>query len=292
MKIGLGLPESIPGASGQLLLDWARKAEAGSFSSLSVFDRLVYANYEPLMTLAAVAAVTRRIGLMTSVLLAPLRPPALLAKIAASLDALSNGRLTLGLGIGGRADDFKAVGVALKQRARIFDEQLSLMKRVWSGQSVSEDVGPIGPPVVSPNGPQILIGGYSQKAMRRVGKWGDGYLAGISGPREASVLYHKAEESWKEAGRLGKPRFVGGFCFALGANARERASHYLRHYFETEDMVQSIPTTSEGVQQAIEAYREVGMDEVILWPCISDLDQVDRAAEIVNERLSWYTSSE
>ena len=111
MKIGLGLPESIPGASGQLLLDWARKAEAGSFSSLSVFDRLVYANYEPLMTLAAVAAVTRRIGLMTSVLLAPLRPPALLAKMAASLDALSNGRLTLGLGIGGRADDFKAVGL-------------------------------------------------------------------------------------------------------------------------------------------------------------------------------------
>jgi hypothetical protein len=66
------------------------------------------------------------------------------------------------------------------------------MKRVWSGQPVSEYVGPIGPPVVSPNGPEILIGGYWQKAMRRVGKWGDGYIGGISGPTEALELYHKA----------------------------------------------------------------------------------------------------
>jgi alkanesulfonate monooxygenase SsuD/methylene tetrahydromethanopterin reductase-like flavin-dependent oxidoreductase (luciferase family) len=107
MKIGLGLPESIPGVRSRLLLDWARKAEAGPFSSLSVFDRLVYSNYEPLMTLAATAAVIQRIRLMTSVLLAPLRNPALLAKMVASLDALSNGRLTLGLGIGGRRMIFR-----------------------------------------------------------------------------------------------------------------------------------------------------------------------------------------
>lgn len=282
MKIGLGLPESMRGVQGQFLLDWARRAEAGPFSSLSVFDRLVYANYEPLITLAAVAGATRRIGLLTGVVLAPLRNPVLLAKAAASVDVLSDGRLTLGLGVGGREDDFAAVSVPRKQRARIFEEQLALMKLVWSGQPISEMVGPIGPPVVSPNGPQILIGGYTQKAVRRVGTWGDGYIAGISNPAEALALYRGAEASWQEAGRSGRPRFVGGFCFALGPKARERARPYLTHYFEDEDMVQSIPVTPDDVRRAIEGYREVGMDEVFLWPCIPDLDQIDRAEEAVN----------
>lgn len=80
MKIGLGLPESLPGVRGQLILEWVRKAEAGPFSCLSVLNRLVYVNYASLLTLAAVAAVTRRIHLMTSVLLAPLHSAVLLAR--------------------------------------------------------------------------------------------------------------------------------------------------------------------------------------------------------------------
>lgn len=217
MNIGLGLPESIPGVQGQFLLEWARCAEAGPFSSLSVFDRLVYANYEPLVTLAAVAGATRRIRLVTSVLLAPLRNPVMLAKMAASLDALSQGRLSLGLGIGGREDDFLAAGVPFRQRARIFEKQLPLMRRAWSGQPVSEQVGPMGPQVISPGGPEILIGGYSPKAVRRVGKWGNGFIGSLVSPARALSLYHQAEESWKEAGRPGKPRFVGAFLFCPGS---------------------------------------------------------------------------
>lgn len=286
MKIGLGLPESIPGVRGQLILEWARKAEAGPFSSLSVFDRLVYANYDPLVTLAAVAGVTQRVRLVTSVVLAPLRNPAMLAKMAASLDALSNGRLSLGLGIGGRADDFQAAGVPLQQRARIFEAQLPLLRRVWFGQPVSEHVGPIGPQVVSPTGPEILIGGYSPQAVRRVGRWADGFIASLVSPERALELYHQAEESWEEAERPGKPRFVGAFCFALGPNALERAGYYLTHYFGAGDLAQSIPATPEAVRAALEARLHVGMDEVLLWPCIPDLDQIDHAAEIVNELLS------
>jgi alkanesulfonate monooxygenase SsuD/methylene tetrahydromethanopterin reductase-like flavin-dependent oxidoreductase (luciferase family) len=285
MKIGLGLPESIPGVRGQFILDWARKAEAGPFSSLSVFDRLVYANYEPLVTLAAVAAVTQRVRLVTSVLLAPLRNPAMLAKMVASLDALSNGRLSLGLGIGGRADDFQAAGVPLQQRARRFEEQLTLLKHIWSDQPVSEYVGAIGPPVVSPRGPELLIGGYAPQAVRRVGKWGDGFIAGLVSPARALSLYHQAEASWEEAKRPGKPRFVGAFLFALGPNALERAGHYLKHYFGAEGLSQPIPAAPEAVRAAIEARLHVGMDEVLLWPCLPDFDQIDRAAEIVNDLL-------
>ncbi|GCE29401.1 luciferase [Dictyobacter alpinus] len=286
MKIGLGLPESIPGVEGQTILEWARKAEAGPFSCLSVFDRLVYTNYEPLLTLAAVAAATQRIRLMSSVLLAPLRSPALLVKMVTTLDALSNSRLSLGLGIGGREEDFQAVGVPLTQRAQILEEQLTLLKHNWFSQPMSESIGPLGPPIVSSAGPEILLGGYTHKAVRRVGRWGDGYLAGITTPAEALKLYQTVEASWQEAGREGKPRFVGGLCFALGPNARERAQPYITHYFGSENLLHSILVTPEELQRALEARMEVGMDEVLLWPCLPELDQVERAAEVVHTFLS------
>src|SRR6266496_2703744 len=117
----------MPGTEGKRILDWAKKADAGPFSSLGILDRLVYSNYEPLVTLAAAAGVTQHIRLMTTVLLAPLRNTAILAKQAASLDALSGGRLTLGLGIGAREDDFHAASVPFKRRGKLFDEELETL---------------------------------------------------------------------------------------------------------------------------------------------------------------------
>src|SRR5260370_31287972 len=118
MNIGVGLPTSTSGISGQLLVDWAKRADAGPFSSLGVVDRVAYQNYEPFTALAAAAAVTRRIRLATMVVIAPLRNTAILAKQAASLDALSGGRLTLGLAVGARGEDYQASGIESRGRGR------------------------------------------------------------------------------------------------------------------------------------------------------------------------------
>src|SRR5437588_7673800 len=228
MKIGIGHPGTIPGVKGQLILDWAKRADAGPFSSLGSLDRLVYTNYDALITLTAAAAVTQRIRLMTTVLLAPLHNTGVLAKQAASLDALSGGRLTLGLGVGGREDDFRAAPASFHDRGKRFEEQLDTMKRIWSGQPLAADIGPIGPPPVQQGGPELLIGGNSPAAIKRVSRWGDGYIAGGAPPPMARQAYDLAEQAWQAAGRTGKPRFVAGMYWSLGPNAAERAGEYIR----------------------------------------------------------------
>jgi alkanesulfonate monooxygenase SsuD/methylene tetrahydromethanopterin reductase-like flavin-dependent oxidoreductase (luciferase family) len=296
MKVGIGLPASIPGVRGDLIIEWAKIADVGPFSSLGIIDRLVYPNYAPLRTLAAAAAVTQRVRLMTTVLLAPLRSPGILAKQAATLDALSNGRLTLGLGVGGREDDFHVAPALFHTRGRRFEEQLTLMRRIWSGEPPDPDVGAVGPAPVQQGGPEVLIGGYSAAAVRRVGRWGDGFIAGGLAAEPARELYRVAEEAWKTEGRAGRPRFVGAFYFGLGPDALEKAGAYLRDYYAflgpgVEGMVQSLPTTPEAVQQAIQTRLDVGMDEVIAWACIPELDQVDRLAEVVSRLPTLSTTS-
>ena len=291
MKIGVGLPATIPGTEGKRILDWAKKADSGPFSTLGILDRLVFPNYEALITLAAVAGVTQRVRMMTTVLLAPLRNTVLLAKQAASLDALSGGRLTLGLGIGGREDDYLAASVSFRTRGKRFEEQLATMQHIWSGQPLSDHIGPIGPTPVRAGGPEILIGGYSPAAIQRVGHWGDGFIAGGRDPKGTRQFFNLAEESWNAAGRPGKPRLVGCFYYALGPDARERAGTYLRRYYAflgpmVETMINNLPITIETIKERIQAYADIGADEVILWPCTPDLEQLDQLAELVDQTLS------
>ena len=286
MDIGIGLPATIPGTGGSLILDWAKRADSGPFSSLGIIDRLAYPNYEPLITLAAAAAITDRVRLTSTILIAPLRGAGVLAKQAASIDALSGGRITLGLGVGAREDDFNVAPATFHDRARRFDEQLELMKRVWSGRPAGDEVGPIGPPPARPGGPELLIGGYTPPAIRRVGSWGDGYISGgIPDPGQVRQLFDLAEESWRGGGREGRPRLVASLYYALGPEA-ERGGDYIRDYYgyfgqAADDMARSIPSSPEAVEGLIRGFGEVGADEVICWPTIAELDQLDRLAELV-----------
>lgn len=168
MNVGIGLPIGDPAR----LLTWAQRADAGPFSTLGLLDRLVYDNPEPLVALAVLAGATSRIRVQTEVLLAPLRDTALLAKQAATLDRMTGGRLVLGLGIGGRDDDHQVTGVDLRTRGRRLDEQMAVMRRLWSGEPYSDDVGTIGPAPSRPGGPEVLFGGFKPAALERVARWG------------------------------------------------------------------------------------------------------------------------
>lgn len=287
MRIGIGLPGTIPGVKAATILDWARRADAGPFSSLGALDRIVYPNYEPLVTLAAAAGVTQRARLMTTVLLAPTRNAGVLAKQAASLDALSGGRLSLGLGIGAREDDFLVAGEPFRQRGRRFDEQLALMKRIWAGEPALEGVGPVGPAPARTGGPELLLGGYSPQAVARVARFADGFLAGGGvDPQRALQLYQVAEQGWQAAGRPGKPRFVAASYWALGPRAEEGVRAYIGDYYRAmgpnvQNMIRGIPQSEEAIRERIRGFEGVGVDELMLWPCVPELDQVDRLAQVV-----------
>lgn len=286
MKIGIGLPSAIPQVSGSLILDWAREADAGPFSSLGLIDRIVYANYEALITLAAVAGVTQRVRLATTVLIAPLRSAGILAKQSASLDALSGGRLTLGLGVGARTDDFEATSSSYRYRGKDFDRQLAFLERAWSGQAISEEVGPLGPAPVQQGGPELLLGGYSPAAVKRLERWGQGFMAGGGDPVMAGHFFRLVEETWQGAGRSGKPRLVGCAYFALGENASERATAEISHYYafapdRAERIAAGLPATPEKLRALIQAYQDIGTDELILWPSIGELDQIARLTDVI-----------
>jgi alkanesulfonate monooxygenase SsuD/methylene tetrahydromethanopterin reductase-like flavin-dependent oxidoreductase (luciferase family) len=184
VRIGVGLPNTMLDVPGRLLVDWARRAEARGFSSLATIDRVAYPSYDSLTALTAAAAVTERIGLLTNVLLAPLYNPVLLAKVTACLDQISEGRLTLGLGVGGRPDDYQLAERPFGDRGRRFDADLELLHQSWAGQAVAGSEFPVGPPTTRGRVP-LLIGGQSGLAAPRAARWGAGFTIGGAPPEMA-----------------------------------------------------------------------------------------------------------
>jgi alkanesulfonate monooxygenase SsuD/methylene tetrahydromethanopterin reductase-like flavin-dependent oxidoreductase (luciferase family) len=282
MDIGIGLPNPIPGTPGPRLIEWARRAEAAGFVSLATIDRIAYPSYESLIALAAAVGATERIGLLTNILLGPTRNPVLLAKEAASVDQLSGGRLTLGLGVGARQDDFDAVGQPFHDRGKRFDGDLELVHRVWKGELVNGARKPIGPTPVNGTVP-ILIGGSTDKAIERTVKWGIGWTVGGAAPDQGAPFADRVRKAWADAGREGEPKIVGLTYFGLGEEAEERATAYLGDYYGEmgKQFAQWIPKTPEALKDVVKKFADFGFDELFIDPTSAELDQVDRAAEAI-----------
>ena len=277
MDVGVALPNSVPGATGDQMTEWARRAEARGFSTLGTIDRIVYDNYEPLTALATAAAVTERIGLSTTVLLAPLRTNAvLLAKQALSVNALSGGRLTLGLGLGAREDDYEKSGVELRGRGRRLDAMLEEMKAVWAGDEV-------GPSIAA--APRLVVGGHAEAAYARAARFGDGWIAAGSGPDQAREGVEKARAAWHEAGREGEPHIMALAYFSLGERAEQDLRDGLMDYYAWlgEDIAKMIADSAaqdaDAVAQYIAAYESLGCDELVFCPSSADPAQVNLLAD-------------
>jgi len=274
MKVGIGLPTTTPGADGALLLEWARRADTGPFSSLAVLDRLVYDSFEPFAALAAAAAVTARVRLATMIAIGPLRATALLVKQAASVHALSGKRLTLGLAVGARVEDYDAAGIEHRGRGRRLSEQLAYLRGGFDGDR-------IGP---AREGIEVLVGGASGQAFSRMARYADGYAHGGGPPRAFAGAAARANAAWTDLGRPGRPLLWGQGYFALGDVKRGNA--YLRDYYAftgpfAERIVAANLTSARAIKDFVRGYEEAGCDELVLFPTVGDVSELDRLAEAV-----------
>jgi alkanesulfonate monooxygenase SsuD/methylene tetrahydromethanopterin reductase-like flavin-dependent oxidoreductase (luciferase family) len=281
VRLGVGLPNSIPGRDPGLIIEWARRAEAGPWSSLGVVDRLHYDCLEPMATLAAVAAATERIGLVTMVVIGPLRNDLVLGAQAASIASISNGRLTLGLAIGARSDDFVVAGMEPGRRGERLDAQLAALRAQWRGDWAGGEMAPHF------SRPELLVGGQSDAAVTRVARFADGYVHNGGPPRTFERAVGRVKTAWTDFARPGRPRLWAQGYFALGDDAAERGRDYMRDYYAftgpfAERITKGLLTTPQQVVAFVRGYSEAGCDELVLLPAVDDLDQLERLADVMS----------
>jgi len=271
---------------------WARAIDEGPFSSLALGERMAFGNPELSALLGACAAWTTRVRLATTVIVAPLHDPVWLAKHLATVDVLCDGRLSVGLGIGGRLEDYRAVGADAKGRSQAeLARRVALMRRVWAGERVYPDLLlPVGPPPVQPGGPPLLAGAQGPKSIRASAEWADGISGFSFGPDLADIeqTLRLAREAWKQAGRPA-PRLVIAFWYALGPRARHQITSHLRGYLnwlDPREVLAMLPQTGFAgsgpeLRALLRRVAELGADETILIPTSADVAEVARAADLI-----------
>jgi alkanesulfonate monooxygenase SsuD/methylene tetrahydromethanopterin reductase-like flavin-dependent oxidoreductase (luciferase family) len=280
MRIGIGLPAAVPDADATALGAWAATAERHGFASVGVIDRLVYDNLDPLVALAAAAARTEAVELLTTVLTVPYRRNAVvLAKQLASVERLSGGRLTAGMALGGWPEDYEASGVPRRSLGAAMDAMLATMRSVWEGEVVGAS-GPI--PALPPGRPRILFGGFAPAAFERAATIGHGWVAPSFGFESLIEGIAAVRQAWSSGGRPGRPRVVVERYFSLGDRADETADHYLAHYYGNDYFAAAradTPTDRAHLETELERLRGAGCDDVILLPCSDEISQLDLLAD-------------
>jgi alkanesulfonate monooxygenase SsuD/methylene tetrahydromethanopterin reductase-like flavin-dependent oxidoreductase (luciferase family) len=286
------MPVMEPDLDAQVLRDWARAIDDGPFSALCWGERIAFDNPESLTLLGAVAAWTDQVRLVTTVIVPQLHDPVMLAKALATGDVLSGGRLTVGLGVGGRLEDYHAVGAdPATQKMRDMAERVAVMKRVWAGEKITDSMLPVGPPPVQPGGPPLLVGTLGPKTVRSAAAWADG-LAGSTldlDVAKQNELFDVARTAWAQAGKP-KPHLATSFWFAFGSAEQARAQvrrHLLRYmnWIPAEYVDAMAPMTGwagneDELATVLRGFAEIGADEVQLIPTSSDIEQLHRAAEV------------
>ena len=239
MAEGLILPEGlscgtvIGGAERQGFLEQARRVEKAGFHSAWVGDHVSFyiPILESLTALAVAAGVTERVRLCTGVYLMPLRNPTITAKVTSTLDVLSGGRLTLGVGVGGEfPPEFEACGVPTGERGPRTDEGIEILRRLWTEEGVEHSgehfsFGPVtlAPRPLQPSGPPIIVGGRKARSMRRAGRLGDGYISHMCSADQYAANLESIRAHAREAGRKGVPFDTTAFLYCVLDDVYESA---------------------------------------------------------------------
>ena len=287
------LPVMEPDLDADILKRWAKAVDEGPFSSLCWGERIAFGNPDSLTLLGALSAWTDRVPLVTTVVVPQLHDPVMLAKALATGDMLCGGRLTVGIGIGGREEDYRAVRADPKtQTMREMAERVAVMQRIWSGEKITESVLPVGPRPAQHGGPRLLVGATGPKTLRNAAQWADG-LAGITLDLDLDKqndYFDIARTAWAQAGKP-EPHLATSFWFALGDGDAPRAQvhKHLRHYMNwipAEYVDAMAPTTGwagtdEELVATLKGFAAIGTTEVHLIPTSSDIDQLRRVADLV-----------
>jgi probable F420-dependent oxidoreductase len=230
MRYGVVFPQTEIGKDPAAIRDFAQAAEELGYHHLLAYDHVVGANpasrsgwrppytykdmfHEPFVLFGYLAGLTKRIELVTGVIILPQRQTVLVAKQAAALDVLSGGRLRLGIGIGWNPVEYEALGENFKNRGRRSEEQVEVMRKLWTQELVTfegewhkiTDAGLNPLPIQQPI--PIWFGGGHDQTLRRVARLGDGWFPLLGPDDKCRAMIEKIRAYTREAGR--DPRSVG-----------------------------------------------------------------------------------
>jgi len=290
MDFGLCLPYMEHDYGRQEILSWCRAIDQGPFASLSCGERITDYTLEMRVMLSAAAAITERVTIMPSLYVLPMHSAVWAAKEIATLDVISGGRVRVGVGVGGREVDYRAVGASFDRRHARMDQQVAEMRRIWQGESAFEGGDDVGPRPLQKGGPPIIAGVMGPKAMRRAAEWADGvYVFSMSGRSdEIDRMLSMATAAWEEAGRDTPPLRIAGFWYSLADQSEEKLRHYVHRYLAVfgESVGRAVAKTMtcfepEAVKHAIQSIQELDCDELILSPASAGLEEVERLSGLL-----------
>jgi len=289
MDIAMTLPTMLPHDRADTLA-WCRAIDDGPWSSLAVPERVTYTSHSWIVELTAAAALTERVRLWTTIVVLPSHDAVDVAKQVASVDRLCDGRLTLGIGVGGREHDYRAIGGRFDRRWSRMDEQVEQMRAIWAGEPPFEGADPVGPPPVQPDGPPLISGAMGPKAIARAARWAAGVDDGSTvfgiDPEAAGAAFDRVRTAWRDAGRTEAPHISASLWYALGDGAADRLRSYGHSYLRifgdeiAAAMAAGLTTsTPESLRHAVATLDGLGCDEVFLVPTTTDITELDRTRD-------------
>ena len=292
----MALPTMASGYTRGTTVNWCRGIDDGPFSSVSCGERITFHNQEMIVTNAAAAALTERVRVFVNVAVGPMHPAGVLAKQLATLDVLTDGRLTVGLGVGGREHDFRAAGAPFGRRHQRLDDLVVELRRLWSGEPPFDGADPIGPALVSADGLELLAAAMGPKALARAARWADGVSGfAIDGaPASMAAAVEAADRAWTDAGRDAPPRHVSGAFAVLGTDDDQATLQSFTYDYLAifgEEIARAVAETAPvwgagGLRRALDGAQAAGVDEFIVVPGTVDEACLSGVTDVVAGWLS------